>query len=71
MTTTTKIITRSNANVIKGTYTGTDTNGEFNWECPFSGEWKTCSGEFDMDEKYIHSHDVRDEDGNLLYIVTQ
>ena len=55
---------------IKGTFTGHNADGEFNWECPFTGDWKTCSGQFDYDENG-YFHDVRDEDGNILYIVTQ
>ena len=53
---------------IKGTFTGNNNYGNFSWECRFTGEIKNCSGQFDYDENG-YFHDVRDEDGNLLYIV--
>jgi hypothetical protein len=56
--------------IVTGQTSGTDDNRIIQWEDPDTGEAMWSQGEFDYDpdlDKF--THDVMDEDGNLLYTV--
>lgn len=41
--------------VIWGIYTGADDCGTMEWEDPVTGEWKSCTGQFQWDDLgYYH-----------------
>jgi hypothetical protein len=62
---------KKGALLIEGTYTSNIQTLE--WECPFTGVKKSAFGEFDLTEdtdgQIYHSHDVYDEDDNVVYSV--
>jgi hypothetical protein len=52
--------------IIEGTYTSNIQTLE--WECPFTGNKKNAWGEFNYNGDY-YSHDVYDENDNVVYTV--
>jgi hypothetical protein len=59
------------AYLIEGTYTSNIKTLE--WDCPLTGNYKSAFGEFetteDTDGQIYYSHDVYDEDDNVVYTV--
>tara|TARA_R110000868_G_C10399529_1_gene721169 strand:- start:234 stop:419 length:186 start_codon:yes stop_codon:yes gene_type:complete len=52
--------------LIEGTYTSNIQTLE--WECPFTGNYKSAFGEFTFDGNYF-THDVYDENDVIVYTV--
>lgn len=62
--------TNTEPTVVVGTYSGNHREGIIEWTCPLENVELRAWGQFNYDEaENVYTHDVLDQDGNLLYIV--
>lgn len=58
--------------IVIGEFSGNNSNGSMDWDCPITGKKLDMTGQFDYGKYYNENywyHDVCDEDGNHLYSV--